>query len=164
MADINPAANGASATPGAQLSVQKIYVKDASFEVPGAPAIFQEQGQPQVQLNLSQKVSNFAENLYEVVLTVTVTCKLGDRTAYLAEVQQAGVFGLVGFAAQDLQAVLATYCPHTLFPYARSAVSDLVLNGGFPPFVLQPINFDQLYNEQVKRRAEGQGAGATANA
>ena len=149
----NGAAQGAAS---AQLSVQKIYVKDASFEVPSAPAIYQEQGQPQIQLNLSQKVNNFAENVYEVVLTVTVTCKLGERTAYLAEVQQAGVFGLVGFPQSELQTVLATYCPHTLFPYARQAIADLILGGGFPPFVLQPINFEQLYSDQVRRRNQEQ--------
>lgn len=153
--------NGA-ATPQATLAVQKIYVKDASFEVPGAPGIFQEQGQPQVQLNLAQKVSNFSENVYEVVLTITVTCKLGERTAYLAEVQQAGVFSLVGFDADNLQAVLGTYCPNTLFPYARSVISDMIVNGGFPPFVLQPINFDQLFAEQMRRRAEGGSAVANA--
>lgn len=160
MAENATPSNGATA-PVAQLAVQKIYVKDASFEVPAAPAIFQEQGQPQIQLNLSQRVNNFAENTYEVVLSVTVTCKLGDKTAYLAEVQQAGVFGLVGFDADNLQAVLATYCPHTLFPYARQVIADLILQGGFPPFVLQPINFEQLYAEQARRRGEGQ---AVANA
>ena len=115
-----------------------------------------------MQLNLSQKVANFAEGMYEVVLTVTVTCKMNEKTAYLAEVQQAGVFGLSGFPQADLQGVLATYCPHALYPYARSAVSDLVMAGGFPPFLLQPINFEQLYAEQMRRRAEG--APAVANA
>jgi preprotein translocase subunit SecB len=152
MAENTNPSNGS--TPSAQLAVQKIYVKDASFEVPGAPGVFQEQGQPQVQLNLSQKVTNFAESLYEVVLTVTVTCKLGEKTAYLAEVQQAGVFMLTGFPQADLQAVLATYCPHTLFPYARQMIGELILQGGFPPFVLQPINFEQIYAEQVRRRSE----------
>jgi preprotein translocase subunit SecB len=146
------------AAQNAQLAVQKIYVKDASFEVPGAPAIFQDQGQPQVQLNLSQKVANFAQNQYEVVLTVTVTCKVGEKTAYLAEVQQAGVFMLSGFPEEHLQAVLATYCPHTLFPYARQMIGELVMQGGFPPFVLQPINFEQIYAEQVRRRSEPQAA------
>src|SRR5215472_5986223 len=88
---------GNGSAQGAQLSLQKVYIKDASFEVPGAPQIFQEQGQPQVQLNLSQQVGTLAENVYEVVLTVTVTCKLAEKTAYLAEVQQAGVFGMSGF-------------------------------------------------------------------
>ena len=156
MAETNPNNGASQAGASAQLSVQKIYVKDASFEVPGAPAIYQEQGQPQIQLNLSQKVSNFAENVYEVVLTVTVTCKLGEKTAYLAEVQQAGVFGLVGFPQADLQNVLATYCPHTLFPYARQMIGELVMQGGFPPFVLQPINFEQIYSEQMRRRSDQQ--------
>lgn len=146
-------ANGASAGP--QLSLQKIYVKDASFEVPGAPHIFQEQGQPQIQLNLAQQVGSLADSVYEVVLTVTVTCKLADKTAYLAEVQQAGVFGLAGFDDPNREAVLSTYCPNVLFPYARQAVSDMIQNGGFPPFLMQPINFEQLYAEQVRRRAEG---------
>jgi len=154
MAETIPPANGASTA--AQLTVQKIYVKDTSFEVPGAPMIFQEQGQPQVQLNLAQKVNNFSEGNYEIVLTVTVTCKIGEKTAYLAEVQQAGVFGLAGFEQANLEAVLATYCPHTLYPYARQAIAGLILQGGFPPFVLQPINFEQLYSDQVRRRNQEQ--------
>jgi preprotein translocase subunit SecB len=156
------AANGA-AQAGPTLSVQKLYVKDASFEIPNAPMIFQEQAQPQISLNLAQRVSNFAEGLYEVVLTVTVTCKVGEKTAYLAEVQQAGVFGLAGFNANDLQAVLATYCPHTLYPYARQVVSDLILAGGFPPFLLQPINFEQVYADSMAQRAQ-QGEAPQLNA
>lgn len=145
---------------GAQLSLQKVYIKDASFEAPGAPHIFQDQNQPQIQLNLAQQVGPLADNVYEVVLTVTVTCKLADKTAYLAEVQQAGVFGLSGFDNQNRDVILATYCPNVLFPYARQVVSDLVQNGGFPPFLMQPINFEALYAEQMRRRAEG----ATPNA
>ena len=143
------------AEAGAQLSLQKVYIKDVSFEVPGAPQIFQEQGQPQIQLNLSQQIGALTENVYEVVLTVTVTCKLADKTAYLAEVQQAGVFGMSGFDNQNRDAVLATYCPNVLFPYARQIVSDLIQNGGFPPFLMQPINFEALFAEQARRRAEG---------
>lgn len=157
--ETNPGASNGTAAPQAQLSVQKIYVKDASFEAPNAPQIFQEQGQPQIDLNLSQKVQNFAEGLYEVVLSLTVTCKLAERTVYLAEVQQAGVFALNGFEAGQRDVVLGTYCPHTLFPYARQAISDLVQNGGFPPFLLQPINFDQIYADQLKRR-QGEAAAA----
>ena len=155
----NIPANGA-AEAGAQLQLQKVYIKDASFEVPSAPQIFQEQGQPQVQLNLEHKVGTLGQDVYEVVLTVTVTCKLAEKTAYLAEVQQAGVFGLSGFDDQNRDVILATYCPNVLFPYARQIVSDLVSNGGFPPFLMQPINFDALYAEQMRRRAEG----ATPNA
>jgi preprotein translocase subunit SecB len=153
MADETQANGGGAAGP--QLSVQKVYIKDASFEVPSAPHIFQEQGQPQIQLNLSQQVGALADNVYEVVLTVTVTCKLAEKTAYLAEVQQAGVFGLQGFDHPNRDAVLATYCPNVLFPYVRQAVSDMIQNGGFPPFLMQPINFESLYADQLRRRAEG---------
>jgi len=153
--------NGAATNqPSAQLNLQKVYVKDSSFEVPGAPQIFQEQGQPQVQLNLSQKIGTLSDSIYEVILTVTVTCKLAEKTAYLAEVQQAGIFGLTGFDDQSRDAVLATYCPNVLFPYARQIVSDMVQSGGFPPFLLQPINFDALYAEQMQRRAQGTPANA----
>jgi preprotein translocase subunit SecB len=159
----NGAANG-QAQGQAQLSLQKIYTKDVSFEAPGAPQIFQgSQSQPNVELNLSQRVTQLGEAAFEVVLSVTATCKIDDKTAYLAEVHQAGIFGLSGFDAQGRDAVLATYCPNVLFPYARQVVSDLVQNGGFPPFFLQPINFDALYADQQRRRMEtGQGAGANA--
>ena len=152
--ETNPVASNGSTAPQAQLQIQKIYIKDASFEAPNAPQIFQEQGQPRIDLNLSQKVQNFAEGMFEVVLSLTVTCKMEDKTVYLAEVQQAGVFGLNGFDASQRDAVLGAYCPHTLFPYARQAISDLVQNGGFPPFLLQPINFEQIYADQLKRRQE----------
>lgn len=145
----------ANPVEGAQLSLQKVYIKDASFEVPGAPHIFQEQGQPQIQLNLQQQVGTLADNVYEVVLTVTVTCKLAEKTAYLAEVQQAGVFGVAGFDQANREMVLATFCPNVLFPYARTAVSNMIQDGGFPPFLMQPINFESLYAEQMRRRAEG---------
>ncbi|MGN6520582.1 MAG: protein-export chaperone SecB [Dokdonella sp.] len=157
--------NGAAAPEQnqAQLNLQRIYVKDVSFEAPGAPQIFQQQGQPNVELNLAQRVAALGTDVYEVVLSVTATCRVEDKTAYLAEVQQAGIFGLTGFDAQGRDAVLATYCPNVLFPYARQVISELVQNGGFPPFFLQPINFDALYAEQMRRRAES-GAPQGANA
>ena len=155
--------NGAAAPQGnAQIALQKVYVKDASFEAPSAPAIFQEEGQSQLQLNMAQKVANIGENVYEVVLTVTLTCTAGDKTAYLAEVHQAGIFGINGFDQRALEAVLGTYCPNVLFPYARQMISDLVQNGGFPPYFLQPINFEQIYAEQLRRRAEQAQQPATA--
>ena len=158
----NGAANG-QALPQAQLNLQRIYVKDVSFEAPGAPHIFQEQGQPNVEINLSQRTNVLGTDVYEVVLSVTATCKVGDKTAYLAEVEQAGIFGIAGFDDANRDAVLGTYCPNVLFPYVRQIISDLVQNGGFPPFFLQPINFDALYAEQQRRRAEG-GAAQAANA
>jgi preprotein translocase subunit SecB len=161
----NGAANGQTELPQAQLSLQKIYVKDVSFEAPGAPQIFQtQQAQPNVELNLSQRVTQLGEAAFEVVLSVTATCKIEDKTAYLAEVHQAGIFGLSGFDPAGRDAVLATYCPNVLFPYARQVVSDLVQNGGFPPFFLQPINFEALYAEQQRRRTDAAAQGAGANA
>jgi preprotein translocase subunit SecB len=149
----NPTANGNGQT-GPQLTVQKIYIRDASFEAPGAPHIFQEQAQPKIELNLGQKVQQLAQDVYEVVLTLTVTCKAGDKTAYLVEVQQAGIFGLAGFDPQQLDMVIGTYCPHVIFPYARQAISSMIEQGGFPPFLLQPINFEQIYADQLKRRQQ----------
>lgn len=152
----NGAANGHTPPDQgqAQLSLQRLYVKDVSFEAPGAPQIFQVQGQPNVELNLSQRVAQLGEDTFEVVLSVTATCKIEDKTAYLAEVHQAGIFGLSGFDARNRDGILATYCPNVLFPYVRQLISTLVQNGGFPPFFLQPINFDSLYAEQMRRRAE----------
>jgi preprotein translocase subunit SecB len=153
--DTNPVANGnAGAESGPQLTVQKVYVKDASFEAPSAPHIFQEQGQSKVELNLGQKAQQLAEGVYEIVLTVTVTCKVGEKTAYLAEVQQAGIFGLAGFDAQQLDMVIGTYCPHVVFPYARQAISYMVEQGGFPAFLMQPINFEQIYADNLRRRQQ----------
>jgi len=138
---------------GPSFSVEKIYVKDVSFEVPGAPAIFGENVQPELQLNLNQRVQRLSETAFEVVLAVTLTCKAGDKTAYVAEVQQAGVFALAGLEPQAIDGLLGTQCPNILFPYVRQLLSDLIQAGGFPPFFLQPINFDGLYAETLRQRA-----------
>jgi len=146
--------NGAAGADQAQFTIQKIYVKDVSFEVPNAPHAFNEQGQPNLELNLNQKVGRIAEDLFEVGLGVTLTCKIEDKTIYLAEIEQAGLFGLSGFDERTLDMMLGTYCPNVLFPYVRQGISDLVTQGGFPPFYLQPINFEALYAEGLRRRAE----------
>ena len=159
----NGAAGAAGAADQAQFTIQKIYVKDVSFEVPGAPAIFNEPGQPQLELNLNQKVARAADGVFEVVLGITLTCKVNEKVVYLAELEQAGLFGLAGFDERTLDMMLGTYCPNVLFPYARQAIGDLIAQGGFPPFYLQPINFEALYAEGLRRRAEAQaGAGAAA--
>ena len=150
----NGAVAPAEAATGPAFTIEKLYVKDVSFEAPGAPQVFAEQGQPQLQLNLSQKVQRLADNAYEVVLGVTLTCKAGDKTAYVAEVEQAGVFGLVGLEPQQIDVLLGTQCPSILFPYVRSLVSDLIQAGGFPPFYLQPINFEGLYAETLRQRQQ----------
>ena len=111
-------------------------------------------------MNLNQRVTQLNDNAFEVVLGVTLTCKAGEKTAYLAEVQQAGIFGLAGFDPAGLDAMLGAQCPAILYPYARAAISDLVGNGGFPPFQLQPINFDALYAEGLRQRAMQQDGDA----
>ena len=154
------AAPAAAEEQGATFSVEKIYTRDVSFEAPNAPAVFTEQGQPDLQMNLNQRAGQVGENAYEVVLGVTLTCTVNGKTAYLAEVQQAGVFGLAGFDAAGLDAMLGAHCPNILYPYARQAISELINGGGFPPFYLQPINFDALYAEGLRQRAAQQEQGA----
>lgn len=145
---------------GAMFTLEKIYLKDVSFEAPGAPQVFNEQGQPQLQMNLSQKVQRLGDNAYEVVLGVTLTCTINEKAAYVAEVQQAGVFGLAGFDDRGLDVMLGTHCPNALYPYARQAVGELVASGGFPPFILQPINFEALYAETLRQRSGNGSDGA----
>jgi preprotein translocase subunit SecB len=141
---------GQQAAPDARFQLQKIYVKDVSFELPNAPQIFQETGQADVKMNLAQRVNTIGENLYEVILSVTVTATADEKTAYLAEVHQAGIFAIAGLEEVQVQGALNTLCPHTLFPYATRAVTQLVADGGFPPLVLQPVNFEQIYLQRLK--------------
>ena len=139
---------------GPAFTIEKIYVKDVSFESPNSPNIFNENVQPDLQLNLNQKVQRLSDTAFEVVLGVTLTCKAGDKTAYVAEVEQAGVFGLIGLDPQAIDVLLGTQCPNILFPYVRQLISDLIQAGGFPPFFLQPINFEGLYAETLRQRQE----------
>jgi len=149
--------NGATnEATGPVFTVEKIYAKDVSFEVPGAPAVFNEQTQPQLQMNLQQAVQRLNESAYEVVLGINLTCTVGDKSIYVAEVKQAGVFGLAGFDAAALDGMLGVHCPTVLYPYARQLISDLIQAGGFPPFFLQPINFEALYAEGLRQRAAQQ--------
>ncbi|CBA17556.1 protein-export chaperone SecB [Xanthomonas albilineans] len=162
MSDVtnNGAAAPTEAAVGPAFTIEKIYVKDVSFESGNAPAVFNDSAQPELQLNLNQRVQRLNEQAFEVVLGVTLTCTAGGKTAYVAEVQQAGVFGLVGLEPQAVDVLLGTQCPSILFPYVRSLVSDLIQAGGFPPFFLQPINFEALYAETLRQRAQ-QGEGQT---
>jgi len=144
----------------AQFQIQKMYVKDVSFELPNAPQIFNDSGQADVKMSLAQRVEDLGENLFEVVLTVTMTATVGEKTAYLAEVAQAGIFLVSGFNEQASHAVMNTMCPNTLFPYARQMISSLVADGGFPPLTLQPVNFDQLYAQRMQQMMDEQKQGA----
>ena len=133
---------------GAEFAIQKIYTKDISFEIPNSPAIFKQQWQPQINIDLNTNGSTLEDSVYEVVLSLTVTASMEEKTSFLVEVQQAGIFTIKGISESDLPVMLGSFCPNILFPYAREAVSDLVAKGGFPQLLLAPVNFDALYAQQ----------------
>jgi preprotein translocase subunit SecB len=135
-------------------SIEKIYVKDLSLEVPNAPQVFMQPEQPQVEVQLAQGVTQIEEGLYEVTVTVTVTAKAGDRTMFLAEAAQAGIFQIRNVSPADLEPIVATVCPNVLFPYVRETISDVINRAGFPPVLLAPVNFDGIYQQRL---AEQQG-------
>lgn len=138
-----------------QVAIQKIYVKDASLEVPNAPEIFTREWQPQVDVQLNTAVKDLSDEAHEVILTVTLTAKLGEETAYLVEIQQAGVFLLKGFSDDaERRAILGAYCPNVMFPFARETIADMVTRAGFPHFLLQPVNFDALYQQHVQQQQQ----------
>ena len=141
-------------TPEKQFSIQKIYTKDMSFETPNSPKIFTEKWEPMVDFNLGSNVQPLENGLYEVALTVTITVKSEDKTAYLVEINQAGIFTLIGFSDEELSPMLGSFCPNILFPYAREAVSDLVAKGGFPQLILAPVNFDALYAQHIQAQEQ----------
>ncbi|NEX18755.1 protein-export chaperone SecB [Thiorhodococcus mannitoliphagus] len=139
-----------------QFSVQRVYTKDVSFESPNAPDVFRGEWKPTHELNLNTKINKLDDNVYEVVLNVTVSAKIEDKTAFIVEVQQAGIFTTAGFSEQELGPLLGAYCPNLLFPYAREVVSDLVIKGSFPQLVLQHVNFDALFAQHQQAAAQGQ--------
>jgi preprotein translocase subunit SecB len=155
-----------------QVILQKIYLRDASLEVPNAPDIFTREWSPKLDVQLNTAVQDLSPEVHHVVLTVSLTARLGDHTAYHVEVQQGGVFKLTGFGdGEERRAVLGAYCPSVLFPFAREAAADLIQRGGFPAFLLQPVNFDALYQQhraQVRAEREpakpaGKAAGGTTH-
>ncbi len=149
--------------PQQQFIIQKIYCKDISFETPNSPAMFTEKWEPQLKLDLNTAVNPLAENVFEVVLTVTATVKVGEKTAFLAEVEQAGIFNISGFEKPQLDAMLGSYSPNILYPYAREVITDLVNKGGFPQLIVQPVNFDAIYAQQLEQRqAEQEKSSAVA--
>ncbi len=135
--------------------IQRLYTKDVSFETPNSPNIFLKEWNPQMHLDLHTEANKLQENIYDIKLTVTVTVKLKEETAFLIEIHQCGIFEIKGFDEENLKVMLAVFCPNILYPYARETVSDLVTKGGFPPLYLQHVNFDALYQQQL---AEGKKA------
>ncbi len=141
--------------PQNHFSIQKLYVKDVSFESPDTPKAFNfSKWEPKIELNLNHTHSAIDDKIYEAVLTVTATVKQQEKTAFLVEVQQAGVFAIVGFDENERNYILSSQCMSILFPYAREAISDLTSRGGFPPLVLTPVNFDALYKQHVQQQAD----------
>jgi preprotein translocase subunit SecB len=148
MAKDNKATPTAEEGQQAGFAIEKLYVKDASIEVPNAPQIFTDRTAPQVNVELGNSASKLDEGVYEVSIKVTVTAKIEDNTAFLVEVTQAGIFAIRGIPDENLEMIVAITCPNILFPYAREAVSDMVTRAGFMPILLNPINFEALYAQQ----------------
>ena len=138
-----------------QFAIQKIYIKDVSFESPNSPQAFTDtEWQPNINVQINSGNRTIAEGVYEVTVKVTVTAEHKEKTAFLVEVEQAGIFAVSGFSDENLGGMLGAYCPETLFPYAREAVSELISKGGFPPLLLAPVNFNALYTQQLQQQAE----------
>lgn len=139
-----------------QFQIQRVYTKDVSFEAPNAPQVFQKEWEPEVKLDLDTASSQLADEVYEVVLRVTVTAIVGEETAFLCEVQQAGIFTISGIDGTQMAHCLGAYCPNILFPYARECVTSLVSRGTFPQLNLAPVNFDALFMNYLQQQGEGE--------
>lgn len=155
MAEENQSAQGQpqAQSPDQQFVIQKIYLKDVSFESPNSPAVFTEgEWKPEVNIQLNSTNQSLGQNNYEVDLKITVTAKHNDKTAFLVELTQSGIFTVAGFEQENLRGMLAAFCPETLFPFAREAIAELVSKGGFPPMLLAPVNFNALYMQQIQQQ------------
>lgn len=142
-----------------QFVIQKIYLKDVSFESPNSPHSFTDgEWTPQVNVQINSSNQVITDNVYEVVLDITVTAKQNDKTAFLAEIKQAGVFTITGFPEENLGGMVGAYCPEVLFPFAREVISELVGKGGFPQLLLAPVNFNALYTQQMQQQQETDGS------
>ena len=154
-------ASSEGVSPTGQIRLERLYLKDASFESPRTPEIFSEDWKPEIQVDINTRSNRQPENRYEVLLTLTLRAKLeGGKTAFIVEIQQAGTFLIEGVEAEVLQRVLGTICPNTLFPYIRENVDSLVVKGGFPAIHLTPVNFDALYADAVRKQMEDGESGA----
>lgn len=142
--------------PHGDFTIKKIYCKDISFETPNSPAIFQVAWKPNADVHLRTDVNEIAAAEYEVVLTVTVTVVIDDTPAFLAEVKHAGIFGVTGLTSDEMAPILGSFCPSILFPFTREVISDLVTRGGFPQFLLAPVNFEALYAKHLAGQTEAQ--------
>ena len=141
--------------PQPTFKIEKIYVKDLSLELPHAPQVFLQTESPQLEVQVHSDANQFADGLFQVVVTVTVTARAGDKTLFLAEAAQAGIFSVRGVPAADLDPLLGIACPNILYPYVRETISDLVTRGGFPPVLLAPVSFEAIYAQRQQAAAAG---------
>lgn len=151
--------NKSQQNDGPAFTIQRIYVKDISFETPHAPEIFKEEWKPEVNVDLQTKTDRLEETIFEVILHLTVTVKMGEKVAFLVEVHQAGIFTLKGFPQEQLSHALGSLCPNILYPYARETISDIVIRGGFPQLLLAPVNFDALYMQHLEQQKKASEKG-----
>ena len=143
----------------ATFQIEKVYVKDVSLEIPNAPNVFLEQTQPQLEVRIDTAAQAFADGYYEVTVSATVTARAGERTIFLVEAAQAGIFAVRNVPAQELDPLLGIACPNVIFPYLRETISDLVVRGGFPPVLLAPLSFETLYLQRMQAQQQEQGGG-----
>ena len=157
-ADKTPSQQGGTEQNAPSFQIEKIYVKDLSLEIPNAPQVFVQQAQPQLEVQIHTEGARFAEGYYEVSVSATVSAKAGERTLFLAEVVQAGIFSVRNVPEQELDALLGVGCPTILFPYLRESISDVVIRGGFPPVLLAPVSFEAIYMQRLQEQGRP-GAG-----
>ena len=144
----------------ATFQIEKVYVKDVSLEIPNAPNVFLEQTQPQLEVRIDTAAQAFADGYYEVTVSATVTARAGERTVFLVEAAQAGIFAIRNVPAQELDPLLGIACPNVIFPYLRETISDLVVRGGFPPVLLAPLSFETLYLQRMQAQQQEQAGGS----
>lgn len=137
--------------------IEKIYVKDLSLEIPNAPQVFVQQTQPQLEVQINTEGAQFAEGYFEVSVTATVTAKAAERTLFLAEAVQAGIFCVRNVPAEEMDPLLGIGCPTILFPYLRETISDLIVRGGFPPVLLSPVSFEAIYLQRLQQQQQPSG-------
>jgi preprotein translocase subunit SecB len=147
-----------SDAPQPTFGIEKVYVKDVSLEVPAGPQAFMQQEQPQLEVQITQQSQRVNDVLHEVTLVVTVTAKSAEKTLFLVEASQAGVFQIRNVSDSDLPQLLGIVCPNVLFPYARETISDLITRAGFPPVLLAPVNFEAIYQQRAEASARADGA------
>ena len=137
-----------------QFMIQRVFIKDLSFETPNSPAVFRDEWEPKLNLEINTSHNLLEDNVYEVVLDITATVNNNDAVAFLSEVKQAGIFTIEGAPGDQLEHLLGSFCPNILFPYAREAISDMVIKASFPQLVLAPVNFDALFMQQKEELAK----------